>query len=95
MFLFSNHQNMTNDPFFSDNLLFILLKNTPIGTAGALVSQMNQGRCQTYEHGSQHPKRPVPVDLENLAGSEWRQAPDLDKCLSRPDACLFQFKRDF
>ena len=28
MFLFSNHQNMTNDPFFSDNLLFILLKKT-------------------------------------------------------------------
>jgi hypothetical protein len=28
MFLLSNHQNMTNDPFFSDNLLFILLKKT-------------------------------------------------------------------
>ena len=26
MFLFSSHQNITNDPFFMDNLLYILLE---------------------------------------------------------------------
>ncbi|MDJ0803313.1 MAG: hypothetical protein QNI97_10600 [Desulfobacterales bacterium] len=26
MFLFSSHQNITNDPFFTDNLLYILLE---------------------------------------------------------------------